>query len=281
MTRELSKPSHIHSRTGVLDVLLGRVSTLILAALALLLGIGSFAYLAGGIKLELHSGSAFSLALGDIAILLLLIAVLAARVTRVLMESRSGAAGARLHVRLVLLFGGVAAIPAILVAIFAAVFFNLGIQAWFNQRVRTALAESQQVAVGYLDAKRNSIRLDALAIANDLNQNGPIFYGNPQNFFDQGFLNILVAQTALHGLTQSAIFEPLTNKIVASAGLFAGTGVTLPPESKMAEAAKHQVAVWSDPNSMLERAVVELEATPTLMLMVERPIDPSILAHVN
>lgn len=268
-------------RAKLLDVLLGRVSTLTLAALALILGIGSFAYLAGGIKLGVHSGAAVGLAIGDITILLLLITVLAARVTRVLMEGRRGAAGARLHVRLVLLFGGVAAVPAILVAIFAAVFFNLGIQAWFNQRVRTALAESQQVAVGYLDAKKNSIRLDALAIANDLNQNGPIFYGDPQNFFNQGFLNVLVAQTALHGLTQSAIFEPLTNKIVASAGLFSSSGVSLPPDNVVSEAEKHQVAVWSDPNSMLERAVVELEATPTLMLMVERPIDPSILAHVN
>ena len=268
-------------RSGPLYFLLGRVSTLILATLALLLGIGSFAYLAGGIKLELHSGAAVGLAIGDIAILLLLITVLVASVTRVLMESRRGAAGARLHVRLVLLFGGVAAVPAILVAIFAAVFFNLGIQAWFNQRVRTALAESQQVAEGYLDAKKNSIRLDALAIANQLNQNGPIFFGNPQNFFDQGFLNVLVAQTALHGLTQSAIFEPLTNKVVASAGLFSSEGVTLPPDRIIAEAEKHQVAVWSTPNSMLERAVVELEATPTLMLMVERPIDPSILAHVD
>jgi two-component system nitrogen regulation sensor histidine kinase NtrY len=268
-------------RSGLLDVLLGRVSTLVLAALALTLGIGSFAYLAGGIKLELHTGAAFGLAIGDIAILLLLITVLVARVTRVVMESRRGAAGARLHVRLVLLFGGVAAVPAILVAIFAAVFFNLGIQAWFNQRVRTALAESQQVAVGYLDAKKNSIRLDALAIANALNQNGPIFYGDPQNFFNQGFLNVLVAQTELHGLTQSAIFEPLTDKVVASAGLFAGAGVTLPPESVVAEAEKHQVAVWNTPNSTLESAVVELEATPTLMLMVERPIDPSILAHVD
>lgn len=263
------------------DAVSGRIATLILASLALALGIGSFAYLAGAIKLELHTGAAIGLAVGDIAILLLLIVVLVARVTRVLLEARRGAAGARLHVRLVLLFGGVAAIPAILVAIFAAVFFNLGIQAWFNQRVRTALAESQQVAVGYLDAKRNSIRLDALSIANQLNQNGPIFYGGPQSFFDQGFLNVLVTQTALHGLTEAVIFEPLTDKIVASAGLFTETEADLPPESKIEEAEKHQVAVWNTPHSTLERAVVQLDSTPTLMLMVERPLDPTILEHVH
>ncbi|GAA5264435.1 two-component system, NtrC family, nitrogen regulation sensor histidine kinase NtrY [Acidiphilium sp. MT5] len=265
----------------LIDILVGRVATLLLAALALTLGIGSFAYLAGGIKLGVHSGAAVGLAVGDIAILLLLIIVLVARVTRVVLEARRGAAGARLHVRLVLLFGGIAAVPAILVAIFAAVFFNFGIQAWFNQRVRTALAESQQVAVGYMDAKKNSIRVDALAIANDLNQNGPIFYGSAQDFFDQGFLNVLIAQTALHGLTQAVIFEPLTDKVIASAGLFAGTDVSLPPQAQIDLAEKHQIVVWSTPHSTLEHAMVQLEAAPALMLMVERPIDPSIYAHVK
>ncbi len=268
-------------RAWLLNIVLGRVATLILAAFALMLGVGSFAYLAGGIRLGLHSGAAFGLAIGDITILFLLIGVLAARVARVVSEARRGAAGARLHVRLVLLFGGIAAVPAILVAIFAFVFFNFGIQAWFNQRVRTALAESQQVAVGYLDAKKNDIRLDALSMANALNQNGPIFYGDPQNFYDQGFLNVLVAQTAVRGLTQAAIFEPLTNKVIASAGLFAGPEVTLPPQSEIDQAEKHQVAVWSTPHSMLQHALVELEATPMLMLMVERPLNPDIFNHVE
>ena len=49
---------------------------------------------------------------------LLLGAVLAGRLTRVWVERRRGSAGSRLHVRLVLLFGGVAVAPAIVVACF-------------------------------------------------------------------------------------------------------------------------------------------------------------------
>ena len=83
-----------------------------------------------------------------------------------------GSAGSRLHVRLVLLFGVVAVVPAILVAGFAAAFFNLGIQAWFGDRVRTALESRCQVAQAYLEEHRNNIRGDALAMANDLNRAG-------------------------------------------------------------------------------------------------------------
>jgi two-component system nitrogen regulation sensor histidine kinase NtrY len=270
------KPGQKPKTAKLLDIAAGRLSTLILGALALTLGIGSFAYLAGAIKLQLHSGSAVGLAIGDFTILLLLITVLVARVTRVVLESRRGAAGARLHVKLVLLFGGVAAVPAILVAIFAAVFFSLGIQAWFNQRVRTALAESQQIAVGYLDAKKNSIRLDALSIANDLAQGGPLYFGNPQ-----GIDNFLYAQTALHGLTQAVIFEGLTNRVLNEAGFPFSTSVDLPPASTIDAAEKGDVIVLNSPHSTLERAVVQFQQTPPLMLMIERPIDPTILAHVQ
>jgi two-component system nitrogen regulation sensor histidine kinase NtrY len=255
-----------------LDIALGRVSTLLLACIALILGIATFAILAGRVKLGVHSSVAVGMSVADFAALLLLIIVLVGRVTRVVLEQRRGAAGARLHVRLVFLFGGVAAVPAILVAVFATVFFNIGIQAWFNQRVQTALDESSQVAQGYLDEHTNDIRLDALAIANDLSQNGPVFYGDAN-----GFAAFLVQQTAMRGLTQAVIFEPLTGQVIASAGLLA----TIPTATEIASASSGQVVVVSAPDATLERAVVQLDSTPPLMLLIERPIDPAILEHVQ
>jgi two-component system nitrogen regulation sensor histidine kinase NtrY len=255
---------------------LGRVSTLLLASIALILGISTFAILAGRVKLGVHSSVAVGMSVADFAALLLLIIVLVGRVTRVVLEQRRGAAGARLHVRLVFLFGGVAAVPAILVAVFATVFFNIGIQAWFNQRVQTALDESSQVAQGYLDEHTNDIRLDALAIANDLSQNGPIFYGD-----SNGFAAFLVQQTAMRGLTQAMIFEPLTGQVIASAGLLAGMGASVPSATDIASARSGQVVVVSAPDATLERAVVQLDSTPPLMLLIERPIDPAILDHVH
>ncbi len=260
----------------LIDIALGRIATLILAALALVLGIGSFAFFAGGIKLGLHAGAPVALALANFTVLLLLIMVLVGRVTRVVVERRRGAAGARLHVQLVFLFGGVAAVPAILVGVFAAAFFNLGIQAWFNQRVRTALAESSEVAQGYLAANKNNIRLDALSIANELARAGPIFFGNPQ-----GFANFLVLQTSLDGLTQAVIFEPVTGEVVASAGILAGMDATLPSHSVIEDVEKGNVVILNSPNSTDQRAVVQIDSTPPLMLLIERPIDPSILAHVQ
>jgi two-component system nitrogen regulation sensor histidine kinase NtrY len=261
--------------SNVLDILLGRLSTLLVASIALTLGIASFAVLAGRIKLNVHSGAAIGMMMADFAALLMLIIVLVGRVTRVVLEHRRGAAGARLHVRLVLLFGGVAAVPAILVAVFAIVFFNFGVQAWFNQRVQTALDESNQVAQGYLAEHNNDIRLDALAMAGDLSQNGSVFFGDPNEF-----ANYLEVQVAERGLTEAEIFGPQSG-LVASAGLFGGIAATMPDARLQAQAQAGQIPVIAPPGSTVEQAVIKLDITPPLMLMIEKPIDPAILDHVR
>lgn len=260
----------------IIDIMLGRLATLMVASLALALGIATFGVLAGRVHLSLHAGTGVALMVADFAALLLLILVLAGRITRVMLEHRRGAAGARLHVKLVFLFGGVAAVPAVLVAAFAIVFFNFGVQAWFNNRVQTALAESDQVAQGYLTEHENDIRLDALAMAGDLSQSGAMFFGNPNEF-----ASYLAAQTSLRGLTQAVIFNPRNGEIIVSAGLFAGIAASVPSRGVIALANMGQVPVVSPHGSVEEQAVIKLDITPPLMLMIEKPIDPEILDHVS
>ncbi|MDE1905320.1 MAG: PAS domain-containing sensor histidine kinase [Rhodospirillales bacterium] len=272
----VEKPQARSRLAWMADMMLGRVATLFVASFALALGILTFALLAGRVRMSMHSGGAVGLIFADFAALLLLILVLAGRITRVMLEHRRGAAGARLHVRLVVLFGGVAAVPAVLVAIFAIVFFNFGIQAWFNNRVQTALAESAQVAQGYLSEHENDIRLDALAMANDLSQAGSVFFGDPNEF-----ASYLVGQTSTRGLTQAVIFDPLTGQVIASAGLFAGMAASIPDHNAIVQANSGEVPVISPHGSTVEQAVIKLDITPPLMLMVEKPIDPAILDHVN
>src|SRR6185437_10966207 len=126
-------------------LLVSKTMTFILAAFALGVGLSTFIILARGSPLGLQSGLETALVLANLAALLLLGAVLAGRLTQVWVERRRGSAGSQLHVRLVMLFSGVAVAPTILVACFAVAFFHFGIQAWFNDPVREALTESLQV----------------------------------------------------------------------------------------------------------------------------------------
>jgi two-component system nitrogen regulation sensor histidine kinase NtrY len=263
-------------RRRVTRVVLGKVVTLVLAAIALTLGIGTFTALSGGIELARRPNLIFAMVLSNLVVLLLLGTVLAGRVTRVWVERRRGSAGSRLHVRLVVLFSVVAVTPTIVVAIFATVFFNLGIQAWFNDRVRTALNEGLEASRGYLEEHRNNIRADALQMADALSRAGQVLANDPF-----AFGQILQTQTALKGLNAAIIYEPVTNQVVAGVGMMSGYGVEPAPAEATELARSGEVAVIASPDGNRVRAVVQLNALPTLMLLIERDVDPEILGHMS
>ena len=260
----------------IADILLGKALTIVLAVLALAIGIATFTLLARGGPYGLQPGVGVALVLANLSAVLLLGAVLAARLTRVWVERRRGSAAARLHVRLVLLFGGVAVAPAILVACFAVAFFHFGIQSWFNDPIREAINESLQVSRGYLEEHRNNIRSVALEMANDLTRAGQFFSADPS-----AFAEVLATQTTLRGLTEAVIYEPTTGQVVAAAGLFAGMGVEPPSASAMAQAQNGDVAVLAAGDGTRVRAVVRLNSTPPLLLMIGRPVDPQILGYMT
>ena len=273
-----NKPEQLRppkARRRLADILLGKAITLVLAFTALVLGIITFVLLSGGVRLQVTQSGLVAMAVANLAVLLLLGAVFAGRLTRVWVERRRGSAGSRLHVRLVLLFSVVAVTPTILVALFATAFFTLGIQSWFNDRVRTALNEGLEASRGYLEEHRNNIRGDALQMAADLSRAGPMLYSSPYSF-----AQVLQTQTLLRGLTDAVIFEPVTGRVQAGAGPMDGLGVELPPRSVIDQARDGDVVVMGEPNEDRVRALVKLDSTPALMLLVDRPVDQNILNHM-
>jgi two-component system nitrogen regulation sensor histidine kinase NtrY len=62
--------------------------------------------------------------------------------------ARGGLGSGRLHTRLVALFSVIAAVPTVLVAIFASLLFQSGLEFWFSDRARGMLENTVQVARG-------------------------------------------------------------------------------------------------------------------------------------
>ena len=271
---EVSRARTLVSRLA--DILLGKAATLVLAALAFGVALATFIILARGTPVAPVPNIGVGLVLANLIAVLLLVVGLAGRLTRVWVERRRGSAGSRLHVRLVMLFGGVAVAPAIVVACFAVAFFHFGIQAWFNDPVRQAVFESLQVSRGYLEEHRNNLRSVALEMANDLTRAGQILIADPSVFAE-----VLATQTTLRGLTEAVIYDPLTKQVMAAAGLFAGIGVMLPPDSVTTQAQNGDVVVLNGDDGTRVQAVARLDSTPPLMLMIGRPVDPSILDHMT
>jgi two-component system nitrogen regulation sensor histidine kinase NtrY len=215
--------------------------------------------------------------LANAFVLALLGASLAARIVRVWAERRRGSAGARLHVRLVMLFGVVAVVPALIVAAFAAVFFNLGIQAWFSDRVRNTLETSLVASRAWLDQHRDEIRVDALAMAADLNRAATLFLPDNPGAFER----LLVTQSSIRGLTEAVVFEAATGRVLGQAGFLAGGVVEPPPAWALDQVRTGEVAVIPSETDARVRALATLDAPPGFMLLIGRPLDGSVLEHMR
>ncbi|MDD9877037.1 MAG: two-component sensor histidine kinase, partial [Magnetovibrio sp.] len=113
-----------------------------LSAAAFLSGMATVATITGRADAAYELDTVLALLYIDGILMLLLAVVVARRLVQVWMERRRGAAGAGLHGRLVVTFSLVAVAPAIMVAIFSALFLNFGMESWFSERVRTGLQES-------------------------------------------------------------------------------------------------------------------------------------------
>src|SRR5438876_3445106 len=83
-----------------------------------------------------------------IGILLPAIALMALYARKVALRraEQGGLGSGRLHIRLVALFTAIAAVPTVLVAIFASLLFQSGLEFWFSNRARTMLESTVQVA---------------------------------------------------------------------------------------------------------------------------------------
>jgi two-component system nitrogen regulation sensor histidine kinase NtrY len=273
LAASLPRPSRLRR---IADILLGRYVTLVLAAAAGGLGIGSFVMLSGGTPISLRPNLVSALVISNLTVLLLLGASLAGRLTRVWVARRQGFAGARLQVRLVLLFSVVSVTPTIMVGIFATVFFAAGIQTWFNDRVRTALQEGLQASQGYRTAQLDAIKTDALGMKADLERAGRLLADSPR-----AFQQMLDTQTQLRGLDEAVIYDASSGVEVANSGLMAGIGPADIPQVAVEDARQGDVPVIPNDAHTEVRALVELNSTPPLMLLIERAVDPHILDHMR
>jgi two-component system nitrogen regulation sensor histidine kinase NtrY len=209
----------------------------------------------------------------DLALLLMLIAVVARQLVRLWVERRRGSAGSKLHVRIVALFSLIAVVPAILMAVFSVMFVSLGVQAWFSDRVTTAVKESVAVAEAYILEHRKSIQADVLAMAVDLNREAPRLMRN--SFL---FGQVLETQARLRSLSEAIVFDG-SGRVLARTGLSLLMEFERIPDAAIAEANRGDVAITTSEKDDRVRALVKLDGFLDAYLYVGRFIDARVIDH--
>ncbi len=141
-----------------------------LVLLSVISGLATFVILTGLTSLQ-PSREIVILFLALNGVLVALMALLIGwQVWGLLSARRQQLAGSGLHVRIVALLSLFAAVPALVVAVFATVTLNRGLDAWFSERTRNIVNRAESVAEAYIAEQGEVARGDIVFIAQDLSQ---------------------------------------------------------------------------------------------------------------
>ncbi|MDK1481724.1 PAS domain-containing sensor histidine kinase, partial [Sinorhizobium sp. 6-117] len=124
-----------------------------------------------------------------------LIYLIAREILRLLRARSKGRAAARLHVRIVALFSIVAITPAILVAIFASITLDVGLDRWFSLRTQAIVRSSLNVAQAYVLENANYLQGQTVSMANDLERNRQLY-----SLDRTGFTELMTRQARGRGM---------------------------------------------------------------------------------
>ncbi len=242
---------------------------------ALLSGLATYTILTGLTPVAPTPQIIIGLLLVNLLLVLGMVGVIAWQIVILWIERRRGSAGARLHVRMVTLFAFVAAMPALIVALFASVTLERGLDRWFSERTRSIVETALVVAEAYIQEHGQVIRTDIAAMANDLDRFHEL-YTTDRTRFDRLFR----AQTALRGLTGTFLIDGEL-KILARAVNGPEAEFQGPTREAMDRAGKGELVILSPSDSNQVRALVKLKSFENTYLYVFRFVDPRVLEHLR
>ena len=188
---------------------------------------------------------------------------------------RAKLAGARLHVRIVLLFSIIAALPAVVLAAAATTTFSRSLDSWFSTRTRAIIDNSMEVAQAYVDEHRQLIRTDILNMVRDIDASADDMPGDTEPFRQH-----VMAQAALRDLPTAYVLDGEGNPVVKA---LENDAMPLAPVPifYLRQADTGQVAMFTPTGTAQVAAIAKLNRYDDRFLYVTRTLSPKVMGHLT
>lgn len=128
---------------------------------------------------------------------------------------RAAGSTARLHVRLVFFFSMVAAVPTLLVAAFAAVLFQSGVDFWFSDNSRGLMENANALAESYYEDNQLDLAQETISMAMDMRANLQRI-----SVTDPDFMLVYEYQAQPRDVVESAILQAMPDGTARTAVLY-------------------------------------------------------------
>ncbi len=244
-----------------------------LVVLGIVTGLATFATLTGLTPIKPTREITLLFLAVNIGLVLVMAVIVGGQLLFLLVEKRRGTAGAGLHLRLVTLFSLVAVVPAIVVAAFATVTLNRGLDAWFSERTRAIVDSAVTVAEAYLRDHTEATRGDVANISADLILQKALFDTDRA-----AFVRRVARHAALRGLAAVFVFDQGAKRIDVKVTANDKIEFRAPPADALARAANGElVLIPPGQGGNVVRALIKLQNFPNHYLYIYRVINASVL----
>ncbi len=248
---------------------------LVIVVLSMISGLATYFILTGLTPIVPRDEIVVVVLFTNVLLIVAMIAVIAWQAIGLARAWRAHVAGARLHVRIVLLFSIIAALPAILLAVAATTTFSRSLDGWFSTRTREIVERSLDVANAYVEEHGQVIRTDIVNMAKDLDDAANELRDNPEQLRSQ-----LIAQSGLRDLPAAYVIDK-DGKPIVTALEDDRLPYVPPPASVMAQAEAGHIPLLMPLNTYRVAAVAKLSAYPGSYLYVIRGVSPNVMGHLR
>ncbi len=188
---------------------------------------------------------------------------------------KRGRAAARLHIRIVSLFSIVAITPAVLVAIFAAISLDVGLDRWFSLRTQKIVSSSIDVARTYMLDNASYLQGQTASMAADLDQSRTLYALDRT-----GFVQFLTRQARGRGMLGAALIRE-NGSLIVKADIETERALPAVPADALASAVGGKPTLIPPGVTNLVGAVMKLENIPGAYLYTIRAVDVKVMSALR
>ena len=215
------------------------------------------------------------LLIADLVLLFLFFGLIIYETYKILNERRKGTLGSETSARYIFFFSTATLLPSIVIAVFSLILFNVGLQKYFDKRIKTVVNDSAEVAKNYVEQTRNSIEADILLMVLDVNSKSGMFYENSKRF-----ANVLASQRLLRRLDEVHLLDSAAN-IIMSNVIDASMNFVPPPEEAFTRTLNGKPVRIIDSRTNRTSALVKLDNFIDTYLYIVKFMDPKVINYLN
>ena len=225
--------------------------------------------------IELNDFNLQALLVIDAFFLLIFFIFIIKETYKLLSDKKKKKSGSETSLRYIVFFTTTTLLPSIIIALFSLTLFNVGVQKYFDKKIKNIVKNSSEVAKNYIDQTIRSIDADILLIAFDVNNKSNLLYDNPNQF-----KNYIFSQRLLRKLDEIYLLDSSGNLIISDI-IDPMIEFVPPPEEAFDLSLEGKPVRITDPKTNRTSALIKLDNFIDTYLYIVKFMDPKLITYLK